>query len=286
MRPRNATRGITPSGAVRRRTDLALEPASALLHNTIMKNMVLVVGMLAAGCTADEPPGEWPCRSASDDGAIQKTYEYDSQHNITREVNVGSFPYSVTARWSGNVPVEYQMIGTDDDRFDYRLVTEVDDDNRLLKRTYTALGAESGESYVQSWAYAAGRAVTGTRVFTGGKIQKLTFTYADDVMTVRECEDDIICAQFTYAGDPRAPRRYEADYGADGTLDYWVDYEYDANDLPIVRDAVSVHFDGTEDHDRREITRRPYGAPELEVTSGSYSQVLTYEFCSEDASPP
>lgn len=253
-----------------------------LTDNGIMKNVVLVLGMLATGCMADdESGGEWPCRSVSDDGADRATYEYDADHNITREINVGAFPFTATARWSGNVPLEYIFVGAQDHRFDYRMANDLDSDGHLMRRLYKALGTESGESYEQYWQYAGDHAVGGHRIFEGGRILQLTYEYAGDVLTVSECEsEDFLCDTFTYAGDPRRPRRYEADYGADG-LDYRIDYEYDANGLVTMRDSVTVGVGGTEQHERRDITRRPYGAPEREVVSGSYSQVLTYEFCSE-----
>jgi YD repeat-containing protein len=234
--------------------------------------------MLVVGCAgSDEEDGEWPCRSTSSQGATT-TYEYDAAHNVTKRVQTGgSAPHVLLATYEGKTMTssEYQP---EDARYASRSRQELDGRGRVVRFEYEAIGEMTGRSYVETYTYDGDRRTASQRVI-GNDVENATYDYSTaGTVIVRECGSS--CDLRTYKPSWDKPLSVEVDWSDNGTLDYRNNFLYDEHGY-VVLDEVNM-FGNFPYTWRREVTRRPYGAPEAEAITGDDPSTLTYEFCSED----
>jgi hypothetical protein len=251
--------------------------------------LLAAVFVLSAGCTSDGPPdGEWPCRSTQDDSfdVSTQTYEYDANHHVTREVSAGGgFGFTSTSTWKGDVSTSHSFVGVDTSDYDSTSMAQVDDRDRVLHRSYVALGKNAGTSYEETYAYDGDRITSSESTYVDGRVKQITYLYSDRMLLERACTDGVCNVARVIGSDPSRPDRIEWDEKEDGQLDSWTDFKYDDWGYVTLDDSTFV-IDGQQQKVTIDTTRRPYGAPEREVTSGQFTQITTYAFCSEDPAAP
>jgi hypothetical protein len=238
-----------------------------------------MVMMAVAGCTGSEDDGEWPCRSTSSEGWAA-TLDYDDNHNLIKRVQTGGFvPHTLVAAYKGTTMTlwDYQA---ENPRYSSRTRQELDSRGRVVRREYEALGDQTGKSYVETFTYDGDRR-TGSQRTTAEAILTSTYDYSTpNLVIVRECANTS-CGTRSYQPSLEKPLALEVDWDTDGDLDYRNEYRYDDNGY-VLLDDLNV-YGNTPYTWRREVTRRPYGAPEAETISGDNPSTIAYEFCSENA---